>query len=308
MMRWTAFIVSMAIGLFFGVQANASGIACAVIAAPAKTLATQSKYDQNDSSRSAILESVFQERENILRPIRQSIAELSQFRFDTQRGLQPSLNNAACINENVIRWAMAGALTEMETADAFLARDRFMGEILLTLMSSAKIQPMKASERDVVAKWLVTIADSTVDYYEYRAGQKSRINNHRYWAGLAVGSIGFVLENAKYEDWGKRSYELGVCQVDADGYLPLELSRGALALDYHVYSLRPLQALAMLAASQGHNLENECNGGLKRLRDQTLAAIKNSDAISERAGLRQDIHFKDTSFVGPLQLASLGLL
>jgi hypothetical protein len=306
--RRAVFMVSVAMGLFFSAQANAAGVECAVIAAPAKTLATQSKYDQNDSSRATILESAFQERNNILRPIRRSIAELAQFRFDTQDALQPAQSNAACINENVIRWARAGALTQMDTADAFLARDRFMGEILLTLMSSAKIQPMNAGDRDVVAKWLVTIADSTVEYYEYRAGQKSRINNHRYWAGLAVGAIGFFLENAKYEDWGKRSYELGVCQVDAAGYLPLELSRGALALDYHVYSLRPLQALAMLAASQGQNLENDCNGGLKRLRDQTLAAIKNSDAISERTGLRQNVHFRDTSFVGPLQLEALGLL
>ena len=306
--RRAIFVVSVAMGLFFSAQAKAADVECTVIAAPAKTLATQSKYDQNDSSRSAILESAFQERNNILRPIRRSIAGLAQFRFDTQDGLQSAQTNAACINENVIRWARAGALTQMDTPDAFLARDRFMGEILLTLMSSAKIQPMNAGDREVVAKWLVKIADSTVEYYEYRAGQKSRINNHRYWAGLAVGAIGFFLENAKYEDWGKRSYGLGVCQVDAEGYLPLELSRGAFALDYHVYSLRPLQALATLAASQGQNLENECNGGLKRLRDQTLAAIKNSDDISERTGLKQNVHFRDTSFIAPLQLAALGLL
>ncbi len=306
--RRAVFMVSVAMWLSFSAHVVAASIECPTITAPAKTLATLSKYDQNDSSRSTISENAIDERNNILNPIRRSVAELVHFRFDAQDVLQLAQAKAVCVNENVIRWARAGALTQMNTADAFLTRDRFMGEILLTLMSSAKVQPMAASDRDVVAKWLITIAESTVEYYEYRAGRKSKINNHRYWAGLSVGATGFFLDNAKYEDWGKRSYQLGVCQVDAEGYLPLELSRGALALNYHVYSLRPLQALATLAASQGQKLENECNGGLKRLRNQTLAAIKNSDAINERTGLKQNVHFIDRNFAGPLQLVALGLL
>jgi Alginate lyase len=303
----SGYIVSIMFALCFSTQAFAAEVECAVVAAPAKTLATQSKYDQSDSSRSTILDRAHQERNAALTPIRRSIAELAQISFATQDALKTS-PYGACINENVIRWARAGALTQMDTADAYLARDRFMGEILLTMMSSAKKYPMTSEDRVIVNNWLVTIADQTVEFYEYRAGQKSKMNNHRYWAGLSVGATGFFLGNKKYEDWGKLSYELGVCQVDAAGFLPLELSRGELALDYHIYSLRPLQALAKLAAEKGSDLEGECNAGLKRLRDQTLAAIKDSNAIRERTGEDQIVRVKESSFVAPLQFAALGLL
>lgn len=79
------------------------------------------------------------------------------------------------------------------------------------------------------------------------------------------------------------------------GYLPLELSRCELALDYHIYSMHPFQAFAMLAARQGIHLENECIGGLERLRSQTLAAIGNLDAMSERAGSKQIPHMSDST-------------
>jgi Alginate lyase len=118
----------------------------------------------------------------------------------------------------------------------------------------------------------------------------------------------FFIANATFEDCGKRSFELGVCQVDASGFLPLELSRCPLALDYHIYALRPLPTMAKLAAAHGKDFENDCIGGLKRLRDQTLAAIENSAAISERAGEEQIVEVREKSFVAPLQLASLSLL
>jgi Alginate lyase len=308
-LRQFGLVVSVAMAPFFSVSAQATTVACSVIAPPAKELATQSKYSQSDESRSTVMDDAFLQRNTVLVPIRQSIAALGQFASASevaQKIIAPS--NDVCIKENIIRWARAGSLTQMNTADAYLARDRFMAEILLTLMSSAKNHPMNADNHKAVADWLAKIADQTIEFYEYRAGQKSKMNNHRYWAGLSVGATGFFLGNATYEDWGKRSFELGVCQVDASGFLPLELSRGALALDYHIYALRPLQAMAKLAAAHGKDFESDCNGGLKRLRDQTLAAIDNPAAISERTGEEQIVEVRDTSFIAPLQLASLSLL
>ena len=47
----------------------------------------------------------------------------------------------------------------MDTADACLARDRFMGEILLTLPLMVNHRQMNEDDRYVVANWLDTIAD-----------------------------------------------------------------------------------------------------------------------------------------------------
>jgi Alginate lyase len=296
------FIISALFALCLNCQVQAADQACPTIAAPDKVLATPSKYDQTDSSRSTISDNDFKRREHVLRPVRHSIAQLAELKMGDLETPQAKRMNGSCVIENLVRWAQTGALTQMETSDAYLARDRFVSEVLLTFVTATEIQPLNAREHKIIAPWLITIADSTMAFYNHRAGETSRMNNHRYWAGLAVGTVGIFLENAEYEDWGMHSYKLGVCQVDEAGYLPLELSRGSRALEYHVYSLRPLQALAKLAEKRGKNLESQCNNGLTRLRNQTLAALKNSGAISQRAGLAQTGGISEASFSIPLQL------
>jgi Alginate lyase len=279
---------------------------CSSIVAPAVSLATSSKYEQDDVTRSELSGNTAEARNAILKPTRKSIADLSQIMTtDAEPSLQ--VENAKCFQINLVRWAEADALTQMDSIDAFLTRDRFISEITLNLIASQKIHPMNPVAREKISKWLASVAASTVEFYQYRAGNKVKINNHRYWAGLAVGSIGYVIASNEFKDWGARSYQVGVCQVDAAGYLPLELSRGDLALDYHIYALRPLQAFATLASAHGDNVDGKCGDGLKRLRDQTLASLSDATAISALTGLKQGVHAKEKSYSKPLQLASLGI-
>lgn len=287
-------------------KVNAQSSVCRTIMAPAVSIATVSKYNQNDTSRSEQSETSAAVRNEILKPIRKSIADLSRM---VANDMDPQLQiaNAKCFQLNLVNWAEAKALTQMESTDAYLTRDRFMSEIALNLISSQKIHPMNRISQDKIFEWLGSVATSTIEFYQYRAGNKVKINNHRYWAGLAVGSIGYAIASDKFKNWGTRSYQIGVCQVDATGYLPLELSRGDLALDYHVYALRPLQAFASLASDYGDSVDGKCGDGLKRLRSQTLASMKDASAINALTGVMQEVGAKEKSYSKPLQLTSLGL-
>jgi Alginate lyase len=281
---------------------------CQIIAAPPESLATPSKYEQSDVTRSAPSQDAMDLRNSVMKPIRQSIVALAEAGPRADADLRAQLEHARCVIRNIRSWAESGSLTRMKSPDAFLSRDRLMSEIILTLIAAEKVEKMNSVDRKITAKWLAGIADSTIEYYRYRAGRSSKLNNHRYWAALAVGSVGFVLDQPQYKDWAARSFTLGVCQVDAAGYLPLELARGELALEYHVYSLRPLQALANLARSQGEDLDDECNGGLRRLRQQTLSSLRDTAPIDELTGLKQTVRIKEMSYIGPLRLSSLGLM
>jgi hypothetical protein len=128
-------------------------------------------YSRSDESRSTVMDDAFLWRNTVLVPIRQSIAALGQFASASEVAQNIiALSNDVCINENIIRWAWAGSLTQMNTADAYLARDRFMAENLLILMSSAKNHPMNYDYQKSVADWLAKIADQTIEFYEFRAG------------------------------------------------------------------------------------------------------------------------------------------
>ncbi len=284
-----------------------SNLACQDILAPAASLETKSKYDQNDASRSEILDDSSEKRNEVLKPIRKSISTLATLGVNETDSHNVQVINAKCLQRNLVHWAEAGSLTKMETTDAFLARDRLMSEIVLTYIASQKFQKMDAVDGKKVSAWLSSIASSTMEFYQFRAGGKSKVNNHRYWAGLSVGSIGYAIASDEFKQWGERSYQVGVCQVDENGYLPLELGRGELALDYHVYALRPLQAFAQLASQYGDHVDGKCGDGLKRLRKQTLAAIDDPSLISELTGIQQGVHAKERSYTKPLQLASLDL-
>jgi hypothetical protein len=272
--------------------------ACDNVATPPAFLATQSKYDQSDRSRSTLSLSAAEGRETVLQPIRAAV-----------RGLYAGVERTGgydCALRSLAGWAAANALGDMQTEDAFLSRDRLVSEMVMLLVEADRNGGMADADRIAIAGWLRAIAASTVEFYDYRAGRVSRVNNHRYWAGLAVGSIGYLLGDDELVFWATQSYRIGVCQVDADGYLPLELARGPQALNYHVYAMRPLLAFAALAQGNGDDVAGLCDNGLDRLAAATRAALANPDGFSRLVGVRQDRLPRETNYPKQLRLAAFG--
>lgn len=278
-----------------GTAPRVSGpVLCPAIAVPPAMIATESKYDQADVSRSTLGTAALS-RSSALQPIRNAIRALT------------SAADYACTVRIVANWAAAGSFTQMRSEDAYLTRDRFVSEIVLALLDADTAGAVAEPEREQISKWLSAIADDTITFYTYRAGPNSKRNNHRYWAGLSVGAIGYFTAQKSFLDWGDRSYALGVCQVDGEGLLPLELARGSQALNYHIYAYRPLAAYAALAARHGNDVAQVCGGGLVRLKTATLRGLSDPGRFAALAGQTQASLASDASFSWRLQMANVGL-
>lgn len=263
---------------------------------PVVLLDTQSKYAQT-GFKDTVDRSARQHREHLLAPVRAFLRETGTQAFSEDPVQQDCAANRMAI------WASAGALTEMLSDDANLTRGRFMAEI--GLIAGHLEANGRFSDRQglAVKSWLSVVAYSTADYFRFRAGPKSRRNNHRYWAALAVGAAGYLGHDRDLVDWAHRSAEVGLSQVTDEGYLLLEIERGRQARNYHVYALRPLAALANLSASNGDDLYVISNGALARLARATLEAVKDPAALERLAGAVQAKPVKETDFVKPLRLS-----
>jgi hypothetical protein len=294
---WTVKLVQPAVlvaSLGFDSVRELTTSVCPTVTTPPPSIATLSKYDQADRTRSTLGDAAG-DRDATLQPIRNAIR------------LVVGTNNYKCAVAVVSTWAAAGSLTSMLSEDAYLTRDRFVAEIAMMLMDADRAGAIEPRQRVVIDTWLAGIAQSTMDFYAYRAGPNAKRNNHRYWAGLSVGAIAFLTGDTKLRAWADHSFALGVCQVDQRGYLPLELARGSQALNYHVYALRPLMAYADLAARNGARIASECNNGLARLVAATQRGLDDPAIFADLVGKDQAHLPSEKSYSARLQLATLGL-
>lgn len=275
---------------------------CPDIPAPPGMLHTQSKYRADDNSKSAIDDVAAAARDKTVQPIRNSVRLLTRIEYAQSDDQQAS---SECVLQNIDRWAAAQSLTDMRSADAILTRDRWVAEIALATRAASRVVPLSDSRQALYSAWFGTLARDTMDAYSLRVGPKSRTNNHRYWAGLSVAAIGYLLDQSEFKDWGKTSFEIGACQVDGGGFLPAELARGERALDYHVYALRPLAAIVRLASDSGEQMQSKCFEGFRRLDAMTRSALKDPSGFERMAGMRQSVGTGEETYSAALRLDSL---
>lgn len=273
---------------------NLAEAPCLAVATPPVSLATDSKYDPADPTHSVLSATAADSRDATLQPVRNAIRAVV------------SNDSYRCAVDTVVGWATSGALTRMQSEDAFLTRDRFVAEVAMMLIDARDAGALDARSMLAIRPWLMSIAETTTEFYAYRAGPNSKRNNHRYWAGLSVGAIAILFGDDKMKLWADHSFELGVCQVDPNGHLPLEMARGAQALNYHVYALRPLLAYAAMASEHGDNVKADCNDGLGRLVAATESGLADPASFAKLAGKLQAELPSEKSYSRRLQLTTLG--
>ncbi len=245
------------------------GVAISQIETPPRKIATISKYRTTEITGDAEDENV--SHIAVFKPIWRSILELET--IETRFG-------ADCAMRVLSQWASSQALTDATTADANLTRGRVLAEIS-GLIAAWEVTADR-EKQDVVVEWLSRMADDTMLFFDNEAGPKSARNNHRYWAALALASIGSLSGDQAKIEWARQSYRIGVCQVTEDGTLPLEMQRGALARNYHLYAFRPLAGTYVALRKIGQPLDDICSGSLQRLENATLNGI-NDAALFEAA-------------------------
>jgi poly(beta-D-mannuronate) lyase len=256
---------------------------------PVISLSGESRYVRDDPARADVDPDAAEAYERAVAPLRTFEREVMRHanRYVRSNGETPA--HAARCGGMLWRWARAEALDEMKSDTAHFNRSAAVAALSLAWMQVREaIDPADEGRREI-EKWFERRGDEVRDYYDDKdPDQRSARNNHRYWAGLAAAGAGVAAGSSGLLDWGLESGELGLRQVDRDGALPLELSRGKRALYYHAYALGPLLMLAEIGARNGRSLYGTEDGALHRLVRFTLAGIEQPQTVAAKADAAQE--------------------
>jgi poly(beta-D-mannuronate) lyase len=173
-------------------------------------------------------------------------------------------------------WASQQAmLGKMTTTQSFYTRKWALGGLAL---SYARLKPAASeAQRQAIDTWLKMLAESTLVHAEAYRGER---NNHYYWEGLAVTSVGAVTGDQRYLLWGRKVFDFAMSQVAADGSLPREMERAAKALHYHSFAAEPLVMMASILDVQSSRLD--------QLVQFTLHGLSDPSAIEKATGVAQE--------------------
>lgn len=184
--------------------------------------------------------------------------------------------DAACALVWLDGWASQRALLgRMSSEQAHYVRKWTLGGLALNY-ARVRAQATPA-QRASIDHWLQEVAAAVVAHSDAKSGQR---NNHYYWEGLAVASVGAVTGEARYRDWGRKVLEHALGQMEPDGALPAEMARAAKALHYQVYAATPLVLLASILDVRDARLDT--------LVGFTVASSADPSGIARRTGFAQE--------------------
>jgi len=286
------------------VTAKDSGYTCPTIITLPKDIDASSFYtDDKKSEIDPKLYARYNAAQEQFRGVTaQSIDAAEKFRSSGSRAA------AACVLKILDSEADAQAMTgKMSSNQAYYVQNWTLGALAVTWLKVRGAEPGTPEDRAKAVAWMSAVANQVETYFSERhqKGTNDGTNNHYYWAGFAVMSVGIAADDRKLFDWGASTYNEAMSRVEPDGTLPLEMARGQRALHYHVFALAPLTTMAELGSANGLDLYNANNGALKRLVNVTAAGLVNNSLFTSKAKVVQDtpeksgLHSEDVIWLEP---------
>lgn len=198
-------------------------------------------------------------------------------------------------------WASADALLgPLESRQSRYERKWFTSTVALVYAQLRRDgSPGSPEQATRIQRWLRSLAYAVLPNYalpntDTALGRMSAgRNNHLNWAALAAMAVGEATLDGALIDWGLARARVALREVDADGYLPLELQRRSKARHYHLFALKPLILMAEMAAPDGIDLYQAEGGALTRLARRCLSGVADPSGFSERAGVDQEYFQRD---------------
>ena len=205
------------------------------------------------------------------------------------RGAGPTA--ASCGLTHLDAWAEAGALLGRFNNQGAYHRKWALGGAALAFLALRDAEGEDPARLARIAAWLRRVAIAVQPPYDRPPRPDPRpqtqMNNHAYWAGVAVGAAAIAAGDRALLDWAVERARIGLRQVTAEGALPQELARRRQALSYHLFSLAPLAAVERMALANGIALGAAETAALDRLSAFTWAALADPSRIAELAGEAQ---------------------
>ncbi len=185
------------------------------------------------------------------------------------------------------RWADSGAMLGRVNRQGYYHLTWALGAFALDYLKIREDRSLDPAEKVRVERWLRRLAAEVMAYFDMAPNAGDRLNNHGYWAAMAVAAAGVATNDKTLFDWGIGHYSLFLRTVSRDGSLPLELERRSRALHYHLFALAPLVMLAELAQANGIDLYAAGDRALERLAGRCLDGLAAPAAFAKVAGAPQ---------------------
>jgi poly(beta-D-mannuronate) lyase len=199
---------------------------------------------------------------------------------------------AQCAMTQTLILAQDHALTgKMSSDQAYYVQGWVVGAIAIAYLKIRDAGLATPPQTEIIAHWMQSVGEETKQYYEAhkKAGHGDSRNNHLYWAGVELAAIGVAANDRKDFAWAMGTYDNGVDQIQPDGSLPLEMTRGGRALHYHLYALAPLVLLAEFGEANHLDLYAHANGALRRLVNFSVAGVEDPAPFVKATGVQQEL-------------------
>jgi len=275
-MTWRAITGVCALSAFGAGAASAQAV-CPSPADPVLDLAFASRYVTEDATRSQLDPERAAAAQAALEPLDAFVSDMTA---RTDEALETGDRAAAaCVLAALAHWARADALSDLGTQTVELTIGSRLAALALV---AGQVGPLGAAEDFVaVSAWLARRMQAQMTFWE-TAPNGSAQGNLRAWAAVAGAAVALVNDDPVVRGWAAWSLSYVACTANADGSLPQEMKRGALALHYQVHAVGPLVVGAALLEQQGISVTDACDAALDRIVDFTLADLAAGGAQSQQ--------------------------
>jgi poly(beta-D-mannuronate) lyase len=240
-----------------------------------------------DKSHSVVDPEKKRQNEAAVAPVRAFVAAVTGLADGWMRSSPAKPEYAAAALDQLCAWASAGALLGEVNQQGGYERKWTLGSLALAFLKIREAPGLDSAKVVRTMDWFSKLASAVMPPYDDSKNSSSR-NNHSYWAGLAVAAAGVATNDRRLFDWGMSRARMGISAISADGTLPLEMDRAALALHYHAFALPPLVMLAEIGSANGIGLYEENDGALRRLADRVIRGMEDPPGFAKLAGIAQE--------------------
>lgn len=265
-------------------QNNGKQNCTAKLPAPVTSLNLSSIYEEDDESHSMIDPGNKAQYDKAIAQTRQFAALVTKYASNYTETDGNRLDDASCALILLDQWARANALSDLESRQSYLSTTRILAGAAMAYIQVRPAAALLHFDTSAIETWLAGLAERVIPVYTQSGDRTSNWQNHRYWGGFAVTAVGVAVGRKDFLAFGFESYKIGVCQVTADGALPLELARKKKARDYHLHATGPLVMMASLLQSNGYEAFPLCGNGLQRLVHFSLDSIDAPARMEALAG------------------------
>ncbi|WP_147114463.1 alginate lyase family protein [Tateyamaria sp. syn59] len=249
--------------------------ACGTVPEPVVSLSFDSRYAEDDESRSQI--DIEAEEE-----AKQALAALDDFVSLVTARTDAALSEGdaaqgACVMSALADWARADALSQLGTETVELTLGSRLAALALV---AAQVAPSaKTADLAAVQGWLDRRMAEQMTFWE-TAPNGAASGNLRAWAALAAAATSLVTQDPIARGWAAWSLNYVACTAAPDGSLPQEMRRRHLALHYQVHAITPMVVTAALLERQGVPVMSRCTRALDRIVDFTITDLASGGAAS----------------------------